>query len=120
MSGRRTKPLRGGRARGLAALAGARGRSGNLRSRPATSSPTRSPQESFAASIQKDPEVTFDPRRWFARDGELIVHSGRTYALHSNWGGQQTIDWLFELSERWPNDGVEIRIHQEGPASDAA
>lgn len=77
-------------------------------------------EESFAAEILSNPELTLDPRRWFARDGELVSHNGRTYAMHSNWGGQETIDWLHMLADRWPNDGVEVRKHQEGVDSEAA
>lgn len=77
-------------------------------------------EQSFAHRVLEDPKRTFDRRRWFAREGELMFQAGRTYAMHSNWGGQQTIDWLHTLAQRWSKAGVEIRRHEEDPETEAA
>lgn len=48
----------------------------------------------------------YDDRRWHTRDGDLIVHRGRTYALSNQWGRR----WpraMELLKERFPELGLE-------------
>jgi hypothetical protein len=74
--------------------------------------------ESFVRELTAS-DPTFDPYRWFCDTEELIQAGGQTYALTSMWGGQRTIDAIFELARRWPNRGVSVAQHEPAAAAPA-
>ncbi len=54
----------------------------------------------------------FDQNRWYCKDGELIVHNGKTYAFSSKWG----IRWKQAVNifkKEFPEANIEYRVTQE-------
>ena len=50
----------------------------------------------------------FDPWRYFTDDNELIVFDGRTFCVSKQWGPGME-QWLSELLNAFPQDGIEWR-----------
>ncbi len=76
-------------------------------------------RDSFVRELSAQ-DQDFDDRRWFCEDVELIHSGGRTHALHSNWGGQRTIESIFELARRWPDRGITVERHANGDGEELA
>lgn len=51
---------------------------------------------------------SFDPRRWFCKEGEFIYANGRTYAFSDQWGGEGWRDAMTALKEEYPQFGIDF------------
>jgi hypothetical protein len=54
---------------------------------------------------------SFDGRRNFCADGELIIHGGRTYAFTNQWG-HRTLKAMDQLIEAFPDEPVSYRVSE--------
>ena len=57
---------------------------------------------------------TFNPRRWYTQDDELIHHDGQTYAFSKQWGGQKWLTAMKALTKGFPP--ADIRFDPTGSA----
>lgn len=51
----------------------------------------------------------FDPRRWYAEDGELLHAGDRTYAFTKKWGGRKWWEAMEKLQAAFPEAGIDFR-----------
>jgi hypothetical protein len=54
------------------------------------------------ASVEKPGGGTFDPRRYFCADDELIHFQGRTYAFSNQWSKNTVFPALAAVAEKYP------------------
>lgn len=59
--------------------------------------------------------ASYDPRRFFIADGDLIAFQDRTYAFSNQWGGKGVFKALKALAERFPD--LDIRWSKSGAVS---
>ena len=64
--------------------------------------------------IRRGQGKTFDPRRWYTQDNELIHHGGQTYAFSKQWGGQKWLTAMKALTRGFPS--ADIRFDPTGSA----
>jgi len=64
--------------------------------------------------IRRGKGKTFDPRRWYTQDDELICHDGQTYAFSNQWGGQKWLTAMKALTRGFPS--ADIRFDPTGSA----
>jgi hypothetical protein len=51
---------------------------------------------------------SFDPRRWFCEDGELVQANGKTYAFSNQWGGESWHKAMNILKDKYPQFKIEF------------
>ncbi len=61
-----------------------------------------------AARKAKSGAGYFEPRRWHCSDGELVHHSGSTYAFSNQWGGDNWRRAMTKLKQTYPQFGIEF------------
>jgi hypothetical protein len=49
---------------------------------------------------------TFDTRRWFLKNGDLIHVEGRTYCFSNQWGGETWLKAMGLLKEKFPEHNI--------------
>ena len=54
---------------------------------------------------------SFDGRRNFCADGELIIHDGKTYAFTNQWG-HRTLKAMDQLLEAFPDQPISYRVSE--------
>lgn len=54
----------------------------------------------------KEKDKPFGPRRWFCKEGELLVFQGRTYAFSNQWGGEGWRKAMDRLIAACPEHGI--------------
>ena len=64
--------------------------------------------------IRRQQGKTFNPRRWYTADDELIHHDGQTYAFSKQWGGEKWLTAMNALAESFSE--AEIRFSPTGSA----
>jgi len=58
--------------------------------------------EDLAAEKANSNGPSFDSRRWFCREGELIRANNRTFAFSNQWGGKSWLKGMECLKQRYP------------------
>ncbi len=51
---------------------------------------------------------SFNPRRWFCDDGELVHANGKTYAFSNQWSGENWHRAMNLLKEKYPQFGIDF------------
>lgn len=59
------------------------------------------------------PDKSFEERRWFLDDGELLHDATSTFALSNQWGGPDVLPMIDQIAEAFPD----LRISYEPKAS---
>ena len=59
-----------------------------------------------ANTIRKSDGRTFDTRRFFCGDEDLVIHSGRTYAFSNQWGGADWEAAMNALRDTFPDQNI--------------
>jgi hypothetical protein len=76
-------------------------------------------REEFIARATKAADTTglsYDPRRWFHDDDELIVFDGRSWAMTKMWG-PRTEAAMRSLLDAFPGHSIEVRRCDEETAT---
>lgn len=60
---------------------------------------------------------SFNPRRWFCEDGQLVQANGKTYAFSSQWGGQNWHRAMQVLRDAYPAFKISFFAHEDGVAT---
>jgi hypothetical protein len=71
-------------------------------------------QEDFIKAASAKLKVTgktFDPGRWFYKDGKLVVQDGKTYAISTQWG-MLTLQAVNILKRTFPEANIECQVSQ--------
>ncbi len=71
-------------------------------------------EEQFANQLKTEAAnggKSFDGRRNFCADGELIIHNGKTYAFTNQWG-HRTLKAMDQLIEAFPDDPISYRVSE--------
>jgi hypothetical protein len=63
------------------------------------------------ATLAAPQKRSFDPRRWYCDDDELIHANGRTYALNSQWG-TNTAEFHEQVLAAFPELGVTVQASE--------
>lgn len=53
-------------------------------------------------------DSTFNPKRWFCEDDELLRTSGKTYAFSKQWGNRW-LEAMERLKENFPTHNIEFK-----------
>jgi hypothetical protein len=52
--------------------------------------------------------ASYDPRRWFSEDDELVHADGKTYAFSNQWGGARWLMAMALLKEKFPDFKIDF------------
>jgi hypothetical protein len=52
--------------------------------------------------------LSFDTRRWFCADGELVKTNGKTYAFSNQWGGEQWRETMNQIRSAYPDYKIDF------------
>ncbi|HKS22506.1 MAG TPA: hypothetical protein VJZ76_06900 [Thermoanaerobaculia bacterium] len=66
----------------------------------------------FIVGLRETSRRSFDPRRWFCSNGELLYVRGRTYAVSNQWGAR-TEDMLRRLAVAFPQAKIRVESAEE-------
>lgn len=67
--------------------------------------------EEFIAAVEaarREENLTFNPRRWFCAEVELIYSDNRTYAFSNQWGGANWLRAMEALKAAFPDEGIDF------------
>jgi len=60
----------------------------------------------LAQQARMEEGKTFDPKRYFGEEGELVHHGERTYAFSSQWGGDAWLQAMNQLKDTFPEEDI--------------
>lgn len=62
----------------------------------------------LAKEIRAKEGRSFDPKRFFSDEDELVYFNGRTYAFSTQWGGANWMEAMINLRDAYPGQGIDF------------
>ena len=80
--------------------------------------PTSSEFREYLLTLKTPSGGSYEPRRYFLEDDELLRHKGRTYAFSNQWGGEPAFQVVRAIAAKYPQLGLTLEKSasaSEGP-----